>query len=61
MVGNIEIFREKSFEFFFSTNSTELSAENHFPWKKMYEKLAPAQRAILNFTPSFTPRAEHSV
>jgi hypothetical protein len=26
---------------FFSTNSTEFSAENHFPREKMYEKSAP--------------------
>jgi hypothetical protein len=44
MLGKIAIFRGKSFEkSFFSTNSTEFSAENYFPWKNMYEKLAPGK------------------
>jgi hypothetical protein len=35
MLGKIGIFCGKSFEkSFFSTNSTEFSAENHFPRKK---------------------------
>jgi hypothetical protein len=42
MLGKNGIFRGKSFEkSFFSTNSAEFSAENHFPQKKMYEKSAP--------------------